>query len=162
MSAGIEAQTEEEVREARRSLRVYGLRRGEYDSNVYLESPRLGLRGQVDMVIKTDDNLKGEVELIPIDYKLSSGPLGTHFKLQLLAYGLMLEEIYNIPVRRGFLYAIPKRRASEVIFTPALRHTLSQALAMMTEMALQELMPAPTTQRAKCEACEFRRFCNDV
>jgi CRISPR-associated exonuclease Cas4 len=162
MTAGIEAQVKEEVREARRSLRIYGLRRGTYENNVYVESPGLGLRGQVDLVIKTDDNLRGEVELIPVDYKLSSGSLRPHFKLQLLAYGLMLEEMHGIPVRRGFLYAIPKRQATEVIFTPELRHSLSQALALMTEMVGQELMPAPTKQRAKCEACEFRRFCNDV
>lgn len=162
MNAGIEAQAEEEVREARRSLRTYGLRRGEYESNVYLESDHLGLRGQVDLVIKTDDNLRGEVELIPVDYKLSSGPLGPHFKMQLLAYGLMLEEQYGVPVRRGFLYAIPKRRATEVIFTPELRHSLNQSLALMAQVVGQELMPDPTKQRAKCEACEFRRFCNDV
>jgi CRISPR-associated exonuclease Cas4 len=162
MAAGIEAQDAEEVRAARRSLRVYGLRRGECENNVYLESSTLGLRGQVDMVIQTDDNVRSELELIPVDYKLSSGPLGPHFKLQLLAYGLMLEEMRGIPVRRGFLYAIPKRRATEVVFTPALRSTLSQALVMMTNVVAQESMPAPTKQRAKCEACEFRRFCNDV
>jgi CRISPR-associated exonuclease Cas4 len=162
MTAGIEAQTEEEVREARRSLRVYGLRRGECESNIYLESPRLGLRGQVDLVIKTDDNVRGEWELIPVDYKLSSGQLGAHFKLQLLAYGLMLEETRGLPVRRGFLYAIPKRRATEVIFTPELRSALNQALALMAEIVAQERMPDPTKQRAKCQACEFRRFCNDI
>lgn len=162
MVAGLEAQDEEEVREARRSLRVYGLRQGECESNVYLESPGLGLRGQVDLVIKTDDNLKGEWELIPVDYKLSDGPMGLHFKLQLLAYGLMLEETWHLPVRRGFLYAIPKRRATEVVFTPALRRQVSEAVAFMTEIVTQEAMPAPTPQRAKCEVCEFRRFCNDV
>jgi CRISPR-associated exonuclease Cas4 len=162
MEAGLAAQDEEEVREARRSLRVYGLRRGECESNVWLESPGLGLRGQVDLVIQTDDNLRGETELIPVDYKLSSGPLGLHFKLQLLAYGLMLEEMRGIPVRRGFLYAIPRRRATEVAFTAELRRNFNQALAAMTETVMQELMPEPVKQRARCEACEFRRFCNDV
>lgn len=162
MAAGIEAQAAEEDREARRSLRIYGLRRGVYESNVYLESIPLGLRGQVDLVIQTDDNLRGEPELIPVDYKLSSGPLGSHFKLQLLAYGLMLEEMRGLPVRRGFLYAIPKRRATEIVFTPELRHTLSQALVLMNEIAGREWMPGPPQQRAKCAACEFRRFCNDV
>lgn len=162
MEAGLAAQDEEEVREARRSLRVYGLRRGQGESNVWLESSGLGLRGQVDWVIQTDDNLRGEPELIPVDYKLSSGPLGLHFKLQLLAYGLLLEEMRGIPVRRGFLYAIPKRQATEVAFTADLRRTFKETLTAMTETVMQELMPEPTKQRAKCEACEFRRFCNDV
>lgn len=162
MEAGLAAQDEEEVRAARRSLRVYGLKRGECESNVYLESERLGLKGQVDLVIKTDDNALGEPEVIPVDYKLSSGRLGIHFKLQLLAYGLLLQEAYGLPVKRGFLYAIPKRRAVEVAFTPSLRTKLNQALIEMKEIMLKEFMPAPAKQRAKCEVCEFRRFCNDV
>jgi CRISPR-associated exonuclease Cas4 len=162
MEAGLAAQDEEEVRQARRSLRVYGLKRGECENNVYLESPGLGLKGQVDMVIKTDDNPLGELELIPVDYKLSRGRLGIHFKIQLLAYGLLLQEAYDLPTKRGFLYAIPKRRAYEVAFTPALRSKLTQALVEMREITNKEFMPAPTRQRAKCEVCEFRRFCNDV
>ena len=162
MEAGIAAQDEEEVRAARRSLRAYGLSRGESETNVRLESDALGLRGQVDLVIKTDDNPIGEIELIPVDYKLSSGKLGPHFQLQLLAYGLLLEEAYGLPARRGFLYAIPQRRATEVTFTPRLRARLKEALLEMEEIARTEWLPPPTPQRAKCAVCEFRRFCNDV
>lgn len=162
MEAGLAAQEEEEVRAARRSLRAYGLKRGECESNVYLESEELGLRGKVDLVIKTDDNPLGEMEFIPVDYKLSSRHLGLHFKLQLVAYGLLLEEAYGLPVKRGFLYAIPKRRAIEVTFTPTLRTRLQQALLEMREITDKEFMPSPTKQRAKCQVCEFRRFCNDV
>lgn len=162
MEAGLEAQPQEEEREARRSLRRYGLSRGEEETNVLLESDRLGLRGEVDLVIKTDDNPQGEWEVIPVDYKLSTARLGEHFKLQLLAYGLLLEERYGLPARRGFLYAIPLRRAQEVRFTPKLHAALSQALAEMMDLVLHERMPDPVRQRTKCVACEFRRFCNDV
>ena len=88
--------------------------------------------------------------------------MGTHFKLQLVAYGLLLEEAYGLPVKRGFLYAIPTRRATEVVFSPALRAQLSRALQEMTEVVARGFMPAPVRQRAKCQVCEFRRFCNDV
>lgn len=162
MEAGLAAQDEEEVRAARRSLRVYGLKRGEIESNVYAESERLGLKGVVDLVIKTDDNALVEPELIPVDYKLSSRRPGFHFKLQLVAYGLLLQEHYQLPARRGFLYAIPHRKAVEVTFTPTLQTKLSQAMLEMQEIAAKEFMPTPTKQRAKCEVCEFRRFCNDV
>lgn len=162
MEAGIAAQDEEELRAARRSLRLYGLTRGECETNVYLESETLGLKGQVDLVIKTDDNLLGEVEVIPVDYKLSGKETGVHFKLQLVAYGLLLQEQYGLPVRRGFLYSIPKRRAVEVDFTPTLCTRLSQALVEMKDITAREFMPPPTRQRAKCQVCEFRRFCNDV
>lgn len=162
MEAGIAAQDAEESRAARRSLRAYGLRRGECRHNIPLASETLGLRGKIDLVVETDDNALGERELIPVDYKLSSRKMGFHFKLQLAAYGLLLEETYGLPVKRGFLHAIPTRQTTEVMFTLSLYTKLKQALLEMQDIAVKEFMPAPTRQRAKCEACEFRRFCNDV
>lgn len=162
MEAGLAAQDEEETRAARRSLRVYGLRRGECWPHVPLESEQLGLRGVADLVIDTDDNALGERELIPVDYKLTSRQMGFHFKLQLVAYGLLLQETYSLPVKRGYLYSISGRKADEIAFTPSLRTRLAQALLEMRDIAGKEYMPAPTKQRAKCAACEFRRFCNDV
>ena len=159
MGAGIEAGQSEEGREARRSLRPYKLEAGRREFNVPLESGRLGLRGLADMVIWTGDGKNEEV--IPVDYKLSQRA-GSHFKLQLAAYGLMLEEMSGITARRGFLYLIPLRKAVEVRFTKRLRQKLLDSLDAMQSMILTEAMPPPTPQRKKCVACEFRRFCNDV
>lgn len=157
MQAGVEAGRDEEGREARRSLRSYGLEQGRREFNVPLVSDRLGLRGAVDMVIW----LEGQGEVIPVDYKLSE-IAGIHFKLQLAAYGLMLEETSGLRARRGFLYSIPRRRAEEVPLGMRLREQLTAALDAMHKMLRYESMPDPTPQRAKCVACEFRRFCNDV
>ena len=162
MEAGLASQDEEEAREARRSLRVYGLKQGECRYNVSLESERLGLHGIVDMVIRTDDNPLRELELIPVDYKLSERRPGLNLKLQVAAYGALLQETYHLPVKRGFLYAIPLRRAVEIAFTPSLRSQLDQALLAMRDITTKEFMPEPPHQRAKCQPCEFRRFCNDV
>lgn len=162
MEAGLEAQEAEEARAARRSLRAYGLRRGVIETNVYLQSEQLGLRGKVDVAIQTNDNPTGETELIPVDYKFSRQRVSIHLKMQLLAYGLLLAEARGLPSRRGFVYAIPRRRATEVIFTANLHGRLKQAINEMAEIVQHEWMPHPVKQRAKCEACEFRRFCNDV
>jgi len=225
MVLGKEAQSAEEARAARRSLKRYGLTEGREESSVRVESERLGLRGIVDLVIETlpphpsplpggegttfphpsplpggegttfphpsplpggegttfphpsrvgganqppptppdSGGAKGaKHELIPVDYKLSTRQAGSHFKLQLLAYGWMLAEMRGVPSERGFLYSIPKREAVEVKFTAAMRSKLEQAVATMKEVVLREQMPAPTTERDKCGVCEFRRFCNDV
>jgi len=159
MEASLQAHEEEQAREQRRSLKVYGLKRGERHFNVPLISERLGMRGEVDMVIETDEG--GQPELIPVDYKLSA-KAPEHFQLQLTAYAVMLEDQWGVPVRRGFLYLIPLRRAQELRITARQRTALDEALAVMNAALLQERMPPPTRQRAKCVACEFRRFCNDV
>ena len=159
MEAGTEAGQDEEGREARRSLRAYGLREGRREFNVRLVSDRYGLRGAVDMVIWLEQPGAGEV--IPVDYKLSN-IAGEHFKLQLMAYGLMLEEFSGLPARQGFLYEIPKRRAEKVMLDQRLRDKLLMTLDAMHRTLRTETMPAPTPNRNKCLACEFRRFCNDV
>ncbi|MBN1954602.1 MAG: CRISPR-associated protein Cas4 [Anaerolineae bacterium] len=159
MEASLEAHAAAEDLEQRRSLRSYGLKGGERHFSVSLASERLGMRGQVDMVIETESG--GQRELIPVDYKLSD-KVAEHFQLQLTAYAVMLEDTWGEAVRRGFLYLIPLRQAREVRITSRLRSALDEALAAMNAMLLREEMPPPTRHRAKCVACEFRRFCNDV
>jgi len=170
MKVGIAAQDQVEDLEERRTLRAYGLERGERHFNVDLVSEELGLRGRVDMVIEvTGDG--GEGELIPVDYKHSRGKgflesslqrVGHHLEQQLAAYGEMLQSVWGRPVRRGFLYFIPMRRAQEVAITKELRWEVRQLVAEMRAMVEEERMPGPTRYRRRCVACEFRRFCNDV
>lgn len=162
MQMGTEEGRAEHAREERRSLRAYGLKRGERFFDVALCSERLGLRGQLDMAIRTDDNADGTLEAIPVDYKLTPGRIVTHFALQVVAYGMLLEEAWGIPARRGFLYLIPSRRAKAIDMTPDRREQVRRAVEAMMDIALREQMPPPPGKRGKCVLCEFRRFCNDV
>jgi CRISPR-associated exonuclease Cas4 len=157
MEAGKAAGKSEAGREERRSLRVYGIEAGEREFEVALHSERLGLRGEVDMVI----TVAGTAEVIPVDYKLSRIP-GPHFRLQVAVYGMLLEEMRGIAVHRGFLYAIPLRRAEEVKIDVRLRGQAGKAVEAMKQIAEEEKMPGPAKNRHKCMSCEFRRFCNDV
>jgi CRISPR-associated exonuclease Cas4 len=156
MEAGIAAHVQEEGKEKRRSLRSYGLSTGRRSFNVPLFSAELGLSGELDMLIETD------TERIPVDYKQSK-KVGQHFKLQLMAYGRLLERAAagDKAVNRGFLYLIPLRKAVEVRFTHPLRRQLSTSMIGLRHIAQQQQMPHPTKQRGRCVDCEFRRFCND-
>ncbi|MGC8787562.1 MAG: CRISPR-associated protein Cas4 [Anaerolineae bacterium] len=161
MRVGREEGEAEHAREERRSLKVYGLRQGERFFDLSLSSVRLGLHGQLDLAIKTDDNKEGILEGIPVDYKWTPGRVVTHFALQVAAYGMLLEETWNIPVRRGFLYLIPARRAREIWITDTLRQRVQNGMQAMRDIVTREAMPPPPRQRGKCHTCEFRRFCND-
>jgi CRISPR-associated exonuclease Cas4 len=157
MQAGRDAGRSEVGREERRSLRAYGVAAAEREFDVPVHSARLGVRGEIDMVM----TVAGSGEVIPVDYKLSR-IAGAHFQLQLAVYGLILEELRGVSVRRGFLYEIPLRRAVEIKLEPRLRAQALKAVEAMRRMFESEQMPAPTKNRRKCVACEFRRFCNDV
>lgn len=160
MEAGISAHEEAVSREERRSLRPYGLTNGERSFDVTLRSERLHLSGRIDLVIRveTERGLEG----IVVDYKLSEREAGTHFKLQLAAYALMLEEAWGIPVRRAFLYHLPQRQAEAIPLTTALKRRVETTITDIHHAIAGERLPQPPAHLGKCVACEFRRFCNDV
>ena len=162
MEAGQQAHDTAPGLERRRSLKAYHLLDGEREFDVWLESAELGLRGRVDMVItrRGADGIVGEV--IPVEYKDSPGRGGPGWVLQLAAYGLLLESARRLAARRGFVYYIPQRRAREHALTAEIKSRVVATVGMMRDMIESERMPSPPAQRAKCAACEFRRFCNDV
>lgn len=160
MQAGLQAHAEAASREERRSLRPYGLEAGERFFDVALTSERLHLTARIDLVIRTRTD-QGE-EGIVVDYKLSERQAGSHFKLQLAAYALMLEEAWGIPVRQAFLYHIPQRQAEAIPITPSLRQKVETTIAAIHATIAGEVMPMPPARLGPCVTCEFRRFCNDV
>ena len=162
MEAGAQAHDVAPDLERRRSLKAYRLQDGEREFDVWLESVELGLRGRVDMVITRSAGEGATGEIIPVEYKDSPGRGGPGWVLQLAAYGVMLESTRGLAVSRGFVYYIPQRRAREFALLPELKAQLVVTLKAMRKMIEFERMPGPVSQRAKCAACEFRRFCNDV
>jgi len=162
ITAGIASHRDEGAREERRSLRNYGLAVGEHAFDVPLRSPTLGLRGRLDLAIAVPDRAAPGAEAVVVEYKDSEKPAGSHFKLQLAAYALLLEEAWGLPVRRGFIYSIPLRQAELIVITPALRQKVRQTIADMQAAIVGEQMPDAPASRRPCVSCEFRRFCNDV
>lgn len=157
MEAGTAAHERENKRERRRRGRLYGLPQAERIENVRLQSSRLGLSGWLDLVLRQDDRVW------PVDYKLSRRTgIATHFKLQLAAYGMLLEDAWGVTSEQGFLYSIPNRRADVIRFTPRLRKKVLTTVQKIRACIEEERTPPPVNQRGRCLNCEFRRFCNDV
>lgn len=160
MEAGMLAHAEAASREERRSLRAYGLAEGERFFDVALRSERLHLSGRVDLVIRVQ-TAQGPAGIV-VDYKLSERQAGAHFKVQLAAYALMLEEAWEMPVQRAYLYHIPQRQAEAIPITAALRRKVETTIEAIHTTIAGEAMPQPPARLGPCVACEFRRFCNDV
>jgi CRISPR-associated exonuclease Cas4 len=158
MEEGITVHEEEKARERRRSLRVYGLPEGKRAFDLDLYAPTLGLTGRLDLVIRIDGT---SPEAVPVEYK-HSRKAGTHVKRQLAAYALLLEDAWQIPVRRAFVYLIPERKACEMPVSKALIGRVKRQIADMRKMVRTESIPDTLSRHAPCIACEFRRFCNDV
>lgn len=157
MEASQEEHEAEKGRERRRTGQLYGLPEAERLENVRLESERLGLSALIDLVLR-----EGE-QAWPVDYKLSAHlKTAEHFKLQLTAYGLLLEEAWGVRCESGFLYGLGERKVEEVRLTPRLRAQVEGMIGEIRAAIVAERMPEPTPQRGRCVNCEYRRFCNDV
>lgn len=143
-------------REERRSLKAYGLTEGERQFNISLYSKRLALSGKLDMAILTQN------EFIPVDFKNTSGSAGLNHKYQLTGYALLLEDLWQKPVRRSFIYLVPQKKAQEVVFTDNMRLFFKQTLAKIREMIEKESLPPAARRKTHCTDCEFLNFCNDI
>jgi CRISPR-associated exonuclease Cas4 len=162
MEEGIRQHTVEENREERRSLRHYQIEEGERFFQVALQSQTLGLTARLDLAIAIPSQTATGAEAVVVEYKYSEQKAGAHFKLQLAAYALLLEEAWNIPVKRGFIYSIPQKRAEAVAITPHLRKKVVQTVNDIRHLIEHQQMPEPPASQGRCVTCEFRRFCNDV
>ncbi len=143
--------------EERRSLRSYGLTRGERYFNVSLFSPVLQITGLLDMVIVTGD------EVIPVEFKNDlHNRVGANHKRQLAAYSLLLEEKWQLPVNRAFVHFIPTRQSREVSLTQETKDQLLIQLNQLRVMLEREALPDATSKVGRCTDCEFRNFCPDI
>ena len=162
MEEGIRSHQEEELREDRRSLRNYNLTEGERAFHLSLQSARLGLTGRIDLAIATPSRTASNAEGIVVEYKLTEQKAGAHFKLQLAAYALLLEEAWGLPVNRAYMYSISLRKSEPISITHQLRHKVTQTVTRIKQIVDSEIMPPPPESLHRCITCEFRRFCNDV
>ncbi len=155
MREGIVEHTRTTELEHRRGLRAYGLTDGERSFDVHLRSERLALAGRLDMLIARP------WEAIPVEFKNTAEPLGLHHKYQLTAYALLAEEYLGLPVRRTFVYFIPRKQAQVVEITPATRAYTKRIIHEIRARVADERMPEGTRVLARCRVCEFLPYCND-
>ncbi|RME10088.1 MAG: CRISPR-associated protein Cas4 [Ardenticatenia bacterium] len=153
MQTGNEMHTRQQARLRRRHLRT--LPQGDYHMDLHLFDAELGLSGRPDLIIETAH------EHIPVDFKDSTNVQGKHVAMQIAAYGLLLTR-QGRKVTRGIVYSLPRRRLREIrLDTRRLREVESVVQTMRSHL-LAEQLPPPTTKRALCVSCEFRRYCNDI
>jgi CRISPR-associated exonuclease Cas4 len=156
MSRGKDVQAAVEALERRRGFRGYGIGEGERRFGLWLHSDRLGLSGKLDLLILTAD------ACYPVDFKDTAGGPRRNHRLQLAAYALLAEEAFARPAPDGFIYLVPEKRIVAIGLTEGDRDEVRCALADMRRMIELEELPAPTTVRPRCSACEFQNYCGDI
>ncbi|MFW6237789.1 MAG: CRISPR-associated protein Cas4 [Halanaerobiales bacterium] len=142
--------------EKRRTLKRYGLDKGEKIFRYKVYSHKLGLSGRLDMLVKTDR------EYIPIEMKYSRNSPGLNHKYQLAAYMLLLEETEKKGIRKGLIHTIPDKRTYVYKNDDSLREKVVEIIDKIRDMISQERFPGGPRGWKKCKDCEYKKFCGDV
>ena len=142
--------------ETRRTLKRYRLLQGEKYFHVPVKSERLGLSGEIDLLIRTQNNL------YPVDFKFVRGfPYKSHL-YQLAGYALILEDMYLIEISTGFIYFIPDERIFTIRIKKELKMSCLKVIEEIKAMILNESMPPATPFKRRCLECECQNFCRDI
>lgn len=151
-----------EIHEQRQKRNAHQVRRDipmvRKETNVYLASQTLKVRGIVDEVIFMKDG-----SIAPLDYKFSTfnGRVYSTYSVQLTLYALMIEEQYNTIVTHGYLAYVRRRRAhiQQVEITETLRQKTQRSILNTFRIIQQEYFPSGTPSRTKCGDCTYRNIC---
>jgi len=126
-------------------------------SEVYMNSPRLGVRGVVDEVLFLEDGTAA-----PLDYKFAEYRekiFRTH-RYQSALYGMMISEVYDVPVNRGYIvYTRSNDRIIEVEFTDRDREKAVEIVQNIYKIIQGEDYPEARVNKRKCLDCTYRRIC---
>lgn len=142
--------------EKRRTLKRYNFSEGERLYHLRMYSPRLGLRGKLDICLLVDN------AYFPVEFKYSGRQAGLNHKYQLVSYAMLLEEHFNCTVRYGLVYLTLREEVTQVRITWEAREFVNRILAEIRSMVATERMPNRCKYRGRCRDCEYRNFCGDV
>jgi CRISPR-associated exonuclease Cas4 len=142
--------------EWRRSLRRYGLQDGELLQGLTLESGRLGLRGRIDQVVKTQGRA------VVVEFKETTFDVTPSHRVQVAAYALLLEEALAVQVPAAVIVRVPTQEVTRIEITPRRRARVLEVTEEVRRVILSQEMPPPHPHRSRCLECEKWRFCGDV
>ena len=125
--------------------------------SVYLVSEHLKMKGIVDEILYLP---KGE--LAPLDYKYAryKGYLFPTHKYQSCFYGLLIKDIYNANVLRGFICFVRSNNLiKEIQLDKKLYKDVMSICNNIHKIIRDEIFPEATNQRGKCIDCCYRNIC---
>ena len=125
--------------------------------SVYLASPKIRVRGVVDEVLTLNDGT-----MAPLDYKYTEYNeylFRTH-KFQSVLYALLIKEIYNKPVKRGYIcYVRGKAVLAEILYKPADFEYILKVIDKIFKIIYNGYFPERTPYRNRCIDCCYRNIC---
>jgi CRISPR-associated protein Cas4 len=120
-----------------------------------VKSKSLNLTGRVDKVMRREN-------LTPVEIKTGAAPdfSWEGDRIQLAAYGMLLEDRFNVKVPHGFIEYTRVQESRPVLFTEKLRRQVIHTRDLIMEILAGRVPDVcPHGRPAKCEACSLRDEC---
>lgn len=128
-------------------------------TNVYLGSES-GIRGVVDKIVFLDDG-----SAAPLDYKYAEykNKVFKTYRLQLVFYGRLIRENFDVPVNRGFIvYTRSNNRLVEVLISDKDFAELDKIIHDIMDVIQRCRYPQPTAVKNRCPDCCYRNLCESL
>ena len=128
----------------------------ERHSDVSIESETLHLRGVIDEVLTLEEG-----GMAPVDFKFSDAEtVFKAHKLQLYCYCLLIEEAFEKPVKKGYIwYMRSGSRQVEIPFTAAARKEVAEVIENILAIVQNEKLPKGTKNTNRCIDCTYKNIC---
>lgn len=122
-----------------------------------LSSEVYPIHGIVDEVLFMKDGTAA-----PLDFKFAEfeGKVYNTYKSQLVMYGMLIEENFGRPVKKGYLvYTRSKNELVEVEITEEDRLEVMQTVNEIISIIDKGYFPEGANSKKKCENCCYRNIC---
>lgn len=126
------------------------------DINVSLYSEKYKIKGKVDEVLTLEDNT-----MAALDYKFAEYEeiVYSTYKTQILMYSIMISEMYNVDVKKGYLvYCRSKNFIKEIDIDKNDIKKLEKYIKEY-QRVMQGYYPSATRNKSRCIDCCYRNIC---
>ena len=139
----------------RRTLTRFHLEDALFKSNINLSHEDFNFYGICDGLIISNTNI------YPIEIKLHGIKPTKAQKMQLIAYGILAEKIYDKKFDLGFILFEKNAKTIPIEIRQSQKEELIQIVDEIIKMIQSEKLPYSSADDEKCTQCEFENYCND-
>ncbi len=139
----------------RRTLSRFHLENALFKSNINLSYEDFNFYGICDGLIISDKNI------YPVEIKLHGTKPRKAQKMQLIAYGILAEKIYEKDFNLGFIVFEKNAKTIPIEVDEKQKKELISLVEKIIEMIKKEKLPYSDATEEKCTQCEFENYCND-
>jgi len=125
-------------------------------SEFKIKSDNLFLSGIIDQIEEYEEGF------VPIELKTGKLPkegVWPGHKIQIAAYAMLLEEVYNTKIKEGFVHYLDNDERRQVVINPFLKEEVIELRKKVFELLDSDKLPEFCDNENKCKVCGLRKEC---